>query len=472
MKPAAGVGCVSLGSPDFPTTAQLLISGGDARIALDPHSGLSKYGCQPHPDASLLAFGSSTASVVSAAAYAAAQQLRERLTEAAENDSLLAAGQRELQRMRQELLESFALSDEAVALVFATSGTDAHAIVARSVANLNDTSLTIVMVEESETGSGVAAALQVNNTGLLSVPLRLADGVPRSLADVDAEVSWKADSAVSSGGRALLVMVDQSKTGLIAPSQDCVAGLYHRHGGGVEVLVDACQLRLAPTALRDYLRQGFMVAVTGSKFLTGPSFSAALLLPEQMAIGLDLLHHDESMAVNAGLLLRWEAALAELRRFRAIPTDVVLSSMQAFAQAVTARLNTDPCFAPLPVLPLVRGSMHESQRWDSVQSIFPFLLYRSDEAGGRIPLNRQESMQIYRSLPVEVPHLAGAALRCQFGQPVACGTRDGIEVSALRLCISARLISDAVDGKGIGSVIADAMAALDKTASLVRAMPH
>ena len=127
-----------------------------------------------------------------------------------------------------------------------------------------------------------------NNASVLSVPLRLVDGAPRALADVDAEVSVKVDAAVSSGGRVLLVMVDQSKTGLIAPSSACVAGLHRRHGGCVEVLVDACQLRLAPTALRDYLRQGFMVAVTGSKFLTGPSFSAALLLPEKMTKDIDI----------------------------------------------------------------------------------------------------------------------------------------------------------------------------------------
>jgi len=458
------------GSADFPTTAQLLIAGGDSRIEIDPDSGLNKYGCQPHPDATLLAFGSSTASVISPAGFAAAQQLRERLSRAAENDNLTASSERELRRIRQELLESFGLTDEAVALVFATSGTDAHAIVARSVANMNEKPLTIVMVEESETGSGVAAALLVNNACVQSVQLRLADGAPRALADVDAEVREKVDAAVSSGGRVLLVMVDQSKTGLIAPGHDCVAELYRRHAGCVEVLVDACQLRLTPTALRDYLRQGFMVAVTGSKFLTGPSFSAALLLPEQLAKDIALAHRDEHVAANAGLLLRWEAALAEWRRFQKIPADVILTSMQAFAEAVTSRLNADPCLVPLPVHPLARGSSHENLRWDAVQSIFPFLLYRSDEAGGGVPLTRLETMQIYRYLPVENYHLSGTELRCQFGQPVACGMRDGIEVSALRLCISARLISDAADGSGIGIVIAGAMAALDKAASLVRAM--
>ena len=59
-------------------------------------------------------------------------------------------------------------------------------------------------------------------------------------------------------------------------------------------------------------------------------------------------------------------------------------------------------------------------------------------------------------------------MRCQVGQPVACGTRDGVPVSALRLCASTRLIVDALSEKGRGTtaVIAEALAVLDKAAFL------
>ena len=58
--------------------------------------------------------------------------------------------------------------------------------------------------------------------------------------------------------------------------------------------------------------------------------------------------------------------------------------------------------------------------------------------------------------------------RCQLGQPVPVGTRDGLPVSALRLCASTRLIVDAVSptGRGAKIVIAEALAALDKAALL------
>jgi hypothetical protein len=59
-------------------------------------------------------------------------------------------------------------------------------------------------------------------------------------------------------------------------------------------------------------------------------------------------------------------------------------------------------------------------------------------------------------------------LRCQLGQPVACGQRDGVPVSALRLCASARLIVEATaqNGRQASAVIERALAVLEKTALL------
>ena len=59
--------------------------------------------------------------------------------------------------------------------------------------------------------------------------------------------------------------------------------------------------------------------------------------------------------------------------------------------------------------------------------------------------------------------------RYQLGQPVSCGKRDGVPVSALRICASARLIVEATTGGGekAARVIGKALAALDKAALLV-----
>lgn len=441
----------------FPTTAQLLISGGDERILPDSCSGLNKYGCGSTPDNGLLSFGSSTATTVSQAEFSVLNQLRERLLQEADSDALHAFFATEMERIRREFLTLTCLNDLDVELIFAASGTDAHFVAARYVAAGQP--LKILLVQQEETGSGVQAALSAAELSFML--LRSADGQLRPVADIDAEVAAQVTQAVTLGQRILLIMVDQSKTGLIAPSLSCVMQLHQRYPDQLHILVDACQFRIAPATLRAYVQMGFMVALTGSKFLAGPSFSGALLLPKGLRIA-----SDEPM-YNVGLLLRWEAAIFELRRFSALPQDKIVQYLEAFSQAVQQRLLSDPCFEPLAVRALDRQSLQVPQSWDHLQSIFPFMIFRRKDTG-RIPLTREQTLQIYRQLQaVQASGEKLAALRYQFGQPVVCGERDGVPVSALRLCISARQISDAAEQQGISAVITDAMAALDKAAWLV-----
>src|SRR4051794_21705723 len=56
-----------------------LISGGDARLAIDPADGLNLYGCQPSPRPDEISLSSSTASTVSGRGYAAAEAAFEQL---------------------------------------------------------------------------------------------------------------------------------------------------------------------------------------------------------------------------------------------------------------------------------------------------------------------------------------------------------------------------------------------------------
>ena len=65
----------------------LLTSGGDGRIAVDSGTGLNRYGCAPQPDAAIAAFGSSTDSTISTAAFAAVERLAGRLSEEVTDDA-------------------------------------------------------------------------------------------------------------------------------------------------------------------------------------------------------------------------------------------------------------------------------------------------------------------------------------------------------------------------------------------------
>jgi selenocysteine lyase/cysteine desulfurase len=316
---------------------------------------------------------------------------------------------------------------------------------------------------------------------ILEVKCRTSDGTPRPAALVDAEVEEAVIRAAQAGRRVLLTLVDVSKTGLLAPTPVCVDSLRRRFPDLIEVLVDACQFRLAPSTLRAYLEHDFLVAITGSKFVTGPTFCGALLVPKGPAQRLKnqpLPHALKSYSARAdwprnwtarvalknvtnyGLLLRWEAALTELRAFRELPEAAIADFLKSFAVAVERHLSRTPVFEALPVPALNRGPVTSTESWDHVPTIFSFLLARRAESEKPIWLNRDETKRIHRRL---------LSSRCQIGQPVACGTRAGIPVSALRLCASTRLIVDALSpqGRGQEAVIAEALAVLDKVAVLV-----
>lgn len=495
-------------------TEQLLASGGDARIALDPASGLNQYGCPPFPEPDVAAFGSSTASAISGLGFAAASRLRGRLLQEAGRVPHGLIYAREIHRIRQELLDLCGISElSGLEVLIAASGTDAHLLAAHLTDDESRPSL-VVMIDAAETGSRVPEALAGGSAGaegkpvreVVTIPVRLANGVPRTAAEVDSDVDATVSRALAKGRRVLLILVDISKTGFIAPSPACVSELQRRYPEAVDVLVDACQFRIAPLTLRAYLEQGFMVAITGSKFVTGPTFSGALLIPVAAARGIRgrpfpfaLLDRarpvDSSPAwfsegvfdarANFGLLLRWEAALAELRAFYAVPKEAVKRFLLSFAHVVQERLADDPVFEALAMPQLERGPLASATGWDTIQTIFPFLLFHPESHGKRVALNHEETVRVNRLLQLDLAAGAQdsidvasigrlASLRCQLGQPVCCGVIDGVPVSALRLCMSARLIVEATEKNGLNApgVIKRTLSVLEKTAAIVYSLPR
>lgn len=407
---------------NFNSTAQLLISGGDERLALNSQ-GVNKYGCVPTPDDTLLSFSSSTASTISLESFAVADALRIRLKQALETESAQELHFQEITRQKSQWRELLELSNE-TSLVFSPSGTDVHALVANQVTP----NTLIIMVDGNETGSGVTSALeQGNGVKIVSIPLRLCDGLPRLIEDINTEIVAHVECGISQQRDVLLVLVDQSKTGMIAPSPHCAIQLKACYGSQFNVLVDACQFRFSAKTLNAYLQHGFMVAVTGSKFLAAPSFSAMLLLPAE----LNTFANVSEESVNWGLLLRMEVALTEYRAFHVLTDTQISAVMRDFSIEVQNYLTASPYFEPLSVPALNRSDLIKTSSWDSLPTIFPFVLYRDNK-----PLSRSQTVACYQDLPLQHP-------RCQIGQPVACGQQNDVEISALRLCLSSRLIVEA-----------------------------
>jgi hypothetical protein len=501
----------------FPPTAQMLTEGGDARISCDS-IGSNRYGCSCEPEADVLAYGSSTASTISTAGFRAADALKKRLEQAARREAPAITYQRELDRIRRHLINLCDLHElPGLELIFGASGTDLHLFASQLMVETGSPAPLIIRVEAAETGRGVPDALAGRHFGdcaalgdvvvpqvpldcgrpieILEVKCRKENGAPRPPAEVDAEVEEAVLRAAPTGQRILLTLVDVSKTGLLAPSPSCVDALRQRFPGQVEVLVDACQFRLAPPTLRAYLERDFLVAVTGSKFVTGPTFCGAIFVPESAASRLRhraLPHALKSYSAQAdwpgnwaarthlkpvanyGLLLRWEAALEEFRAFRSLSDGAIRDFLREFGKAVTSHLAADPSFEYLPAPLLSRAPLSSNSGWDHLPTIFSFLLRREEPSGHSVWLDLNATRRVHECLRQDLGRLSQApapsllSLRCQIGQPVACGVRDGQPVHALRLCLSSRLIVDALspDGRGKEAVIAEALGVLDKAALL------
>ncbi|MGA7594511.1 MAG: hypothetical protein WCA64_04870 [Gallionella sp.] len=464
----------------LPGTAQLLVEGGDKRIQLDPLLGVNRYGCGAIPDPGLLDFSSATASVISVGAFDSAGRLRERLDREIVYLSPAAIYAREIARMRMDLLDLCELGNiPEPDIVFAASGTDLHRIAAQLTQAAAGLPALVLMVDETETGSGIRAAIKGSGHSIeiAAVPLRRADGLPRRAAEIDADFCGLARQAHAAGRQVLLIQADVSKTGMIAPSYACTAALQQALGNRLDVLIDACQFRIAPATLRACLDRGYSVALTGSKFVGGPSFSGALLIP---ANTVDRFRNRPLPRIpanypaaadwpdgwpapgvlapswNFGLLLRWDAALYELRAFRALHEADVTRFLQTFAQAIHARFSGNPAFSPVDVPVLDRGALLENSCWDQVQTIFPFQLYQFS-ASDRRPLDSEQTQKVFRRLP-------SAPARCQIGQPVNYSAQH----NALRLCLSARQIVQGVvsEGGDAGPVIAQASTVLEQAARL------
>ncbi|THD79888.1 MAG: hypothetical protein E7812_08405 [Phenylobacterium sp.] len=458
--------------------AAWLTSGGDERIALDPRSGLNRYGCGPAPDGCDAAFGSSTASVISAEAYEAVGRRLDRLLgdPSVQGDDR-SAYRAEAQQIRHQLAVLCGLpAAMAENIVLAASGTDLHLIAADLARGAGVAPLVTVMADPRESGRGVAHAVRgLRYAGcsphggacaegepapgaiagdLMAVPVREPDGAPRPAHAVDADFERACLAATRRGGPVLAVLLDVSKTGLIAPTPACALRLKRRLGERLTVLVDACQFRLGVQSLARYLEHGFLVALTGSKFLGGPAFAGALIVPECAARRLrraplapwlgDYSGRDDWPAgfvgrgvlpdlPNLGLALRWRAALTELSAFRSLPEAEAADALTGLAEVIQTRLDLHPRFERLGA-PGPRRFGRPG--WDGVSTIFPFLV-RHD---GRV-LDAARTQALYE-------RLRSGPQPVRLGQPVAVGVRDGEPIAALRLSISARQLVQALSADG------------------------
>lgn len=454
-------------------TEHLLACGGDDRLTPDPLSGLNKYGCAMRPQPAVTSFSSCTASSIAESGYRAAELARRRLVAAAlrgrAKEGLLALGA----SLREAILGYFGAGDLADAMLV-PSGTDAT-LLALGFLTAGDPQAhwTSILMSPTETGSGVpqastgrhfstitAAGTKVapgqgvggfpSRIGLMTVPLRENDGRLRSKDDVDRDAAAAVSAAVGSG-RAILHLLDCSKTGLTGPTVDAAMTLATRFGGRLNILVDACQARLPAERVRRYLARGWPVMLTGSKFFAGPPFAGALLVPKILLAGQELpsgladysafdgwshpeFVHSTTIA-NVGLLLRWSVAVAQMTVFSAVPTDHAIAALDEFQGEVRRALSSSNLLA------FIDGMPDFGDARTGRQSIHSFAV--RDPANPARWLRPDELRTIYQDLAVDLgadDAEAGdgcATDRFLIGQPVQVGENHDGPIGALRLAASA-----------------------------------
>ena len=354
------------------TLHEWMTRGGDARIVLDPKTGLNRYSSAPFPR-DVLAFASSTANDLSADADA---WLRERFPNGADQLAQGAAYAACLDELRGTIRAAYGLGPE-VDVFFAPSGTDLEYVGLLAVAGRKAGGIVNHLLGADEVGSGcihsAAGQYFAHETALgvpvtpcepiaglppvtmADTPVRCENGEANESAALVRDFAASVENTLASGQHPLVHIVHGSKTGLVLPGLADVDMLRARFGAEITFVVDACQARITSEAIRQYLSRGIIVFVTGSKFMGGPPFSGFALLPAGLAASAAPLAQGMAQVFrraeipatwpgselcedtgNPGLALRLSASLFELERFQALPLERVARVVAAFTSATNA----------------------------------------------------------------------------------------------------------------------------------------
>lgn len=506
----------------------VLVSNSDSRLRVDPVTGKNKYGTTPRPRPEAVHFSSSTASSISDYGFLYCDVLRRDLLNHVLDTGVGIGDTRAAlcQAIVQELCELCEIPTELVDGVIAPSGTDTEllaVLLARAAAPSER--LVNILISPEETGRGVklaGAGLYFDDesaTGapiakgdpvwpgagidVVEIPLRDKAGACLPAADLDARFLAAGRAALDAGGRVLAHVLIGSKTGLDGPSVAAVEALQDLTPDRVDVVVDACQMRVDYAELGQCLARGWMVQVSGSKSLTGPPFSGALLMPADYRARAETVHrlmrpglcypedwsgwwagrvgHSEAPP-EFGAPMRWLPALMETRLLDHVPLALREVALERFRSEVTDRLAGSPV---LNVLPREEedGSADLSHGQSFARhSIMAFEVKGADWDGTLRPLDEPGCRRIFELLNQDasglIPTAIGAeqALLSQefhIGQPVVLGSGDHMR-TVLRLVIGMRfynIIAHAGPGSitaALDSEISDLLRAIDKLEILAR----
>lgn len=476
---------------DNPTNL-IMSAGGDDRITVDEQSGLNSYGCKPYPE-NVIAYASSTANTISASAYALVEARHHTLLSQTEKQSIEQVYLKAFSQIRMRLGKAYQLPND-VDLVFGASGTDME-IAVLSLALLSpENQVHNILVAPDEVGSGTEYAIKGQyfaektalgysvtkgeniegfdrsdiSTGFVEV--RDEQGLPRESQAIADDIRQQIGNSIKDSVRPIIHLVHRSKTGLMAPGWNEFHSFVEQWGDSIDIVVDACQGRISPESVRDYVSHGAMVVLTGSKFIGGAPFSGVLLVPDHVServikgkslpIGLgaffsraewpehwEIANSILTNATNFGLVLRWESALYELERLMSLPEDRLLMTIDRFNRAVHDMTNKSE------VLKIIDSERLKEKRSDLChpfeRNMIITLSLQGFGSGQRKDIDLDDARVIHQGLYSNLEHFVTAEqselakLNVHLGQPVKCSRlTDGCWQGTLRIALGAPLISD------------------------------
>lgn len=471
----------------------LLAMNGDSRQVIDPHSRLNKYWCSMSPRTDITPFGSCTASSVSQIGYDAASRLLDRYRALSKQIDLTPVITEHFEGIRSEL--NFLLcghEQPGLEVLLSPSGTDVELLALAIAHSYGRPEVTNILVGPTEVGTGTPNAASgkyfdkitpfgnnvtpgspvnehmANTTELVNISLRHGDGLPRDEAEIDTEVEDIVAERVASGKQILLHVIAHSKTGLHAPSLQAVRRMKSKYSDQVMVIVDAAQGRFSRRGLNRACEEGHFVMITGSKFYGGPPFSGGLVVPpvaNPLKSGISALPKEFGdffaqdyfpsswrevvsnlpRSGSTGLLLRWTAAIAEIRDYYSTPSRLRFQVLRAFESAVPDILGDSPTITLDEISEPVVGDDIE-RLLQSKKTVFPFFVKHHD---GTL-MNYDELRKLWQWLNTDLSSTLGnnvssavrrdLAPRLHIGQPVRLGVEKN-SPAVLRVALGGVLLT-------------------------------
>lgn len=419
--------------------SELLTQGGDERI-FTGENGLNKYFVNPAAYKNIIYRGSCTCSPLNTGSRKALEKLRGELT--ADNyDEKIESQRRDLKR-----LVNPNVSDK-FEVFFASSGSDLNyfPLLFRSLLHPNKPIHNVITAfEELGTGSVTAASGK-----FFFAKNQFGEDVPKGEPIFDEiEVIPHLFSARNENGEILdhgKALID--KLNQLESEKSVIGNLVIGSKSGIEDnisiiprvredvlwVIDICQVRVTKKLINRILDLGAMIMITGSKFYQAPPFCGALLVPTKIVDRLQKLdsfdkatqfkrvfskhNFPESLSglrdmfrsePNYGLLMRWEAALHEMR------------NLSTYSVKGVVDLTAD-------WFKMVRGIMEEH---DDVFELMPdvdltnktIISFRLKHENGDY-YNFDELTGLFQKIVTKEHVLAGKKRKLTLGQPVKYGNK-------------------------------------------------